>query len=120
MHRAKQLGQWFGRQGARLLISRSGTPVLLVGTLALAGWGALSGPPAAGHPVLQLTSPHTFCHQDWDQGEGQDGDGQVICHILASQVNTFPNLGCHADFDGDGTYVCFYATQPPTNPPTTP
>lgn len=102
-------------QVARVLAARSATPVILMGTMAVAGFGAAAANPARVHqapsPVvrtssLDLSSPHTFCYAD------PDGDGHYVCHILASQVSTIPNLGCSADSDGDGTFICYYATDP--------
>ncbi len=100
---------------ARMLAARPAAPLILAGTMALAGFGAAATNPTIAHPVpspvattptLDLSSPHTFCMPD------PDGDGHTICHILASQVSTIPNLGCYADPDGDGTFICYYATDP--------
>ena len=106
---------WVGVHVARVLATRPASPVILVGSLAIAGLGAAAMNPAkiqqnpspvVGTPTLNLNSPHTFCYSD------PDGDGHTVCHILASQVSTVPNLGCTADQDGDGTYICWYATDP--------
>lgn len=115
MGQGTQLRGWVARRMARALVSRPATPVIVVGTLALAGVGAAAMAPTqssvvshtvVGTPALDLSSPHTFCIAD------PDGDGHTICHILASQVATVPNLGCIGDQDGDGTYICWYATDP--------
>jgi hypothetical protein len=113
----KQLADSVGPRLARLLVTRPATPLILTGTLAVAGLGAAALNPAHGHQIpspsvqpaaLDLSSPHTFCRPD------PDGDGHTECHILATQVSTVPNLGCYADPDGDGTYICYYATDPRT------
>jgi hypothetical protein len=106
---------WLELRLARTLATRAATPLILAGTLAVAGFGAAGVNPAQVHqapspavrtPALLLSSPHTFCEPD------PDGDGHTVCHILASQVSTVPNLGCSADPDGDGTFICYYATDP--------
>jgi len=80
--------------------------LILVGTLAFAGFGAaaIAAPTThqAPQPVVMasgmlLSDHYTFCTPD------PDGDGHTICHVLASQVSTVPNLGCSSDPDGDGT-----------------
>ncbi len=110
--------RWLKLHVASALVTRSATPLILVGTLAVASFGAAAlNPATAQHiqsPVVQtpgllLDSPHTFCYAD------PDGDGHTICHILASQVSTIPNLGCSADPDGDGTFICYYGTDPRTS-----
>ena len=102
-------------QAARVLAMRSATPLILMGTMAVAGFGAAAANPATFHQApnsvartttLDLSAPHTFCYPD------PDGDGHTVCHILASQVSTVPNLGCSADPDGDCTFICYYATDP--------
>ncbi|HVC80724.1 MAG TPA: hypothetical protein VNL35_09535 [Chloroflexota bacterium] len=106
---------WVGVHVARMLATRPASPVILVGSLAIAGLGATAmhsttvqgnPSPVVGTPALILNSPHTFCYSD------PDGDGHTVCHILASQVSTVPNLGCYDDPDGDGTSICYYATDP--------
>jgi hypothetical protein len=103
---------------ARALAARSATPLILAGTMTVAAFGAAATNPTTVHSLpsvvvqkatkatLDLSSPRTFCMPD------PDGDGNTVCHILASQVTTIPNLGCYADPDGDGTYICYYASDP--------
>ena len=104
-------------QTARALAARSASPLILSGTLAFAGLSAAALTPShlspAPSPVMQmqgtplnLDAPHTFCFPS------SAVTGHTICHILASQVHTVPNLGCTADPDGDGTFICVYATPP--------
>jgi hypothetical protein len=114
------IATWLPPTVARLLATRAAAPLILTGTLALAGLSAaamqptgvqhspLLVPSTAVSGTLDLSAPRTFCYAN------PDGNGPWSCHILASQVNTVPNLGCHPDPDGDGTYICFYATMPPT------
>ncbi len=105
---------WLERRLARLCIKRGAAQVILVGTLAFAGLSAAALNPTGAQPApsqapaatLQIGGPHTFCYAD------PDGDGHTICHILASQVSTVPNLGCSDDPDGDGTLICYYETDP--------
>jgi hypothetical protein len=115
MYTGKSLVKGLELRLARTLAARPAGPMILAGTLAVAGLGAATLNPIQAHrapssvsttPTLDLSSPHTFCYSD------PDGDGHYVCHILASQVNTIPNLGCTADSDGDGTYICWYATDP--------
>jgi hypothetical protein len=112
--RTKTVG-WFERHLARTLVKRAAPQVILVGTLAFAGLSAAALNPTGAHQApspavrastLQIGGPHTFCYAD------PDGDGHTICHILASQVSTVPNLGCSVDPDGDGTFICYYETDP--------
>ena len=100
---------------SRALVAKPATPLILAGTMALAGFGAaaVAAPtthqapqPAVRAAGLILNDLHTFCTPD------PDGDGHTICHVLASQVSTVPNLGCSPDPDGDGTFICYYATDP--------
>jgi hypothetical protein len=115
MYIGKTLGSWLELHVARVLATRPATPLILVGTMAVAGLGAAATNATTVHQApgsvvrtssLLLNSPHTFCYPD------PDGDGHTVCHILASQVATVPNLGCSADPDGDGTFICYYATDP--------
>mgnify|MGYP000069997642 CR=1 FL=1 len=100
---------------SRALVARPASPLILVGTMALAGFGAAAMAAPTVHQasqqvartsVLLLDAPHTFCAPD------ADGDGHTVCHVLTSQVSTVPNLGCLPDPDGDGTFICYYATDP--------
>jgi hypothetical protein len=114
------LATWLPPTVARLLATRGATPLLLTGTLALAGLSAAAMqsrdqqheqvvvPSTTTGPTLDLSAPRTICYTP-------DADGHIICHILATQVHTVPNLGCHPDPDGDGIYICSYATMPPTS-----
>ncbi|MGH2390458.1 MAG: hypothetical protein ACRDIE_19835 [Chloroflexota bacterium] len=108
---------WLERHLARMLVKRAAPQIILAGTLAFAGFSAAALNPMGVHQTqspavrastLQIGGPHTFCYSD------PDGDGHTICHILASQVSTVPNLGCSADPDGDGTFICYYKTDPTT------
>jgi hypothetical protein len=115
MGTSTRLVGWLERHLARTLVKRGAPQAILVGTLAFAGLSAAALNPTGAHqtqspvvqsPTLQIGAPHTFCYAD------PDGDGHTVCHILASQVSTVPNLGCYADPDGDGTFICFYKTDP--------
>lgn len=111
----KKLAGRFELLLARALAARPATPLILAGTMTMAAFGAAATNPTTVHslqsPVahramLDLSNPHTFC------GPDPDGDGNYVCHILASQVTLIPNLGCYSDPDGDGTAICYYATDP--------
>ena len=115
MGTGKRLVDYLEMHVARVLVTRHATPLILAGTMAVAGFGAAAmnstkvhqaPSPLVQTPALILNSPHTFCYPD------PDGNGHTVCHILASQVSTVPNLGCSADPDGDGTFICYYATYP--------
>jgi hypothetical protein len=115
MSRGKKMVDWLRVHVSRALVTRPATPLILVGTLALAGFAAAAANPTSTQrspilvqqtPTLDLSSARTFCMPD------PDGDGHTVCHILASQVSTIPNLGCSADPDGDGTFICYYDTDP--------
>jgi hypothetical protein len=117
MRSGKQLVESVKCQVARALATRPAPPLILTGTLALAGLSAVAMSPVQHHQqvtrlvapagVLDLSAPRTFCRPD------ESGSGHTFCHILASQRNTVPNLGCFDDPDGDGTLVCEYAIYPP-------
>jgi hypothetical protein len=111
----KKLLGWLKLRVARALVTKPATPLILVCTIAVAALSAAALNPAAAQQVpnpmvqtsgLQLGSAHTFCMPD------PDGDGHYVCHILASQVATVPNLGCSDDPDGDGTFICYYDSDP--------
>jgi hypothetical protein len=117
MRSSKQVVERAKLKVARALATRPATPLILTGTLALAGLSAAAMRPMPQHQqvirvvvpsgVLDLGAARTFCMPD------QTGSGHTFCHILASQRDTVPNLGCFDDPDGDGTLVCEYATYPP-------
>ncbi|HWE61065.1 MAG TPA: hypothetical protein VHB98_05090 [Chloroflexota bacterium] len=93
---------------ARWLAKGSASPLILAGTLALAGLGAgaLSGTPG-GHgqqspnPAVGTSAPTGNCHPD------PDGDGHLVCYIDASQLPRYANEFCRPDPDGDGHFVCY-------------
>jgi hypothetical protein len=101
---------WTKLRLARFLATRLATPLILTGTLALAGLGAVATNPVTAHqsptPVVETTQtptyPNASCYSD------PDGDGSTVCHIPASQVGNYPNAYCHLDWDEDGTYVCHF------------
>jgi hypothetical protein len=101
---------------ARALVRRSATPLILAGTLALAGFGAASlgsTPSTSITPVPIVTTPPvpaypSSCFPD------PDGDGHTVCYLTQSQMQT-PNYAggyCHPDPDGDGHFVCYFASNP--------
>jgi hypothetical protein len=95
---------------ARFLATRPARPLILTGTLALAGLGAAATNPGMVHqiPVPAASTvqaplfPNTSCYAD------PDGDGSLVCHIPASLVSNYPTAYCHLDWDEDGTYVCHF------------
>ena len=90
------IATWLPPTVARLLATRVATPLLLTGTLALAGLSAAAMQPSHARPTplvstgnsarLDLSAPRTFC-------SAPDADGHTTCHILATQVHTVPKSG---------------------------
>ncbi len=106
----RTLVDWMELRLARLLATRPATPLILTGTLALAGLGAAATNPVMVHqsPVPAVGTvqapgyPNSSCYAD------PDGDGSTVCHIPASQVSNYPAAFCRLDWDEDGTYVCHF------------
>lgn len=104
----RTLLDWMELRLARFLATRPATPLILTGTLALAGLGAAATNPVTLHQspaattVLTPIFPNTSCYAD------PDGDGTLVCHIPANLVSNYPTAYCHLDWDGDGSYVCHF------------
>jgi hypothetical protein len=105
----RTLVNWTEVRLARFLATRVATPLILTGTLALAGFGAAATNPITAHQspapatVVQAPGyPNSSCWAD------PDGDGSTVCDIPANQVGNYPNAFCHADWDEDGTFVCHF------------
>jgi hypothetical protein len=95
---------------ARLLAKRMATPVILAGTLALAGLGAAAlNDASSGHgqqnPNLIVGTPIQQMVQNGYCIPDPDGDGHLKCWINASQLPAFANADCHPD--GDYHFVCY-------------
>lgn len=91
---------WTTRQCARFLATKIATPLVLTGTLALAGIGAVAATPSTPHQNLPVY-PNSSCFLRWD--------GSSVCHLPPSQVRSYPNAyWCHPSQMYPGTDVCFF------------
>ena len=90
---------WTTLHLARFLATKVATPLILTGTLALAGAGAM-GTPIAIHQ--SPTYPNSSCHPSWY------GDGSVACRIPDSQVGAYPNAYCYPSFYHPHINICHF------------
>jgi hypothetical protein len=93
----------------RFLIKGPGSSLMIAGSLALAGVGAVALNSSSGAPIQQSqstiapsTEPSAYgCFND------RDGDGTIKC-ASSVQISTLPAAwgSCQADVYGDGLTVC--------------
>jgi hypothetical protein len=92
----KVVAGWTTVQLARFLATRVATPVILTGTVALAGAGAMVSPISLHQTP---TYPNSTCRTGWN--------GDAICRIPASQVAAYPTPDCHPSRWNPATQICF-------------
>ena len=93
----KVVAGWTTLHLARFLATKVATPVILTGTVALAGAGAMLSPISLHQTP---TYPNSSCHSLWS------GDDDTICQIPASQVASYPNARCLPSWQQSGTDIC--------------
>jgi hypothetical protein len=98
---------WTQLRLARFLATRAATPVLLVGTLALAAGGAVATTPTttdqSSRAVAQTTLAPLFVPVICHQGR----QGTIVCRIPANEVAVYAvAYACRQDQRRDGLYVC--------------
>jgi hypothetical protein len=91
----KAVGGWTTLHLARFLATKVATPVLLTGTVALAGVGAMASPISLHQAP---TYPNSSC-----QSAGDD----TICQIPIGQVAAYPTARCHPAWQQPGMDSCY-------------
>jgi hypothetical protein len=93
----KVVAGWTTLHLARFLATKVATPVLLTGTVALAGVGARLSPTSLPQSP---TYPNGSCHTAWYS------DDDTLCAMPASQVAAYPNARCDPSWQQPGTDIC--------------
>jgi hypothetical protein len=93
----KVVADWTTLHLARFLATNVATPVLLTGTVALAGFGARISPISLPQSP---TYPNSSCHTAWS------GADDTLCAIPVSQVAAYPNARCEPSWQQSGTDLC--------------
>jgi hypothetical protein len=92
----KAVGGWTKLQLARFLATKVATPVILTGTVALAGVGAMASP-------ISIHQTPTYPNSSCQSGGWSD---DTICSIPASQVAAYPTARCSPSWQQPGKDIC--------------